>query len=329
MPLTIEAQGSFSIGGSVVRGACQDTLRGDHACVFYQVPSHPRQFPLVFLHGAGQSQRTWQTTPDGREGFQNVFLRRGFPVYLVDQPRRGTAGRSTVPVTITPAPDEHEIFERFRLGVWPDYFPGAQFPRDPESLNQYFRQITPDTGPFDLEVISDALAALLERIGPAVLVTHSQGGGPGWLAAIKSRNVRAIVSYEPGSNFVFPRGQVPPPMPAATSPLAALGVPAAQFEQFTRIPIMLVYGDNIAAQPVPQKGPDHWRVRLAMARSWAQAVNDQGGDASVVHLPEVGIHGNTHFPFSDLNNLQVADLLSSFLQRKQLDARIEPARTLT
>ncbi|HSV83762.1 MAG TPA: alpha/beta fold hydrolase [Ramlibacter sp.] len=328
-PLVIRAQGSFAVGGTVVRNpgsydpATQapagQTLRGDHATVTYQLPVDARPLPLVFLHGGGQCSRSWQTTPDGREGFQNLFLRRGFPVYLVDQPRRGNAGRSAHPGTIAPVPDEQRTFDGFRLGIWPDYFPGVQFPRDAESLDQYLRQGTPDTAPFDPEVIAAAMAALFERIGPGILVTHSQGGGPGWLSAIRSPKVRAIVSYEPGSNFIFPQGEVPPPLPAATAPLHALGVPREDFIALTRIPIVLYYGDNIAAAPVPQKGPDHWRVRLAMARLWAEAVNRHGGDARVVHLPELGIRGNTHFPFSDLNNLQVADLLSDFLRQKGLD----------
>ena len=64
---------------------------------------------------------------------------------------------------------------------------------------------------------------------------------------------------------------------------------------------------------------DQWRVRLAMARLWADAVNRRGGDVTVVHLPEAGIRGNTHFPFSDLNNLEIAGLLSKFLEKKGLD----------
>jgi len=56
-----------------------------------------------------------------------------------------------------------------------------------------------------------------------------------------------------------------------------------------------------------------------MARLWADAVNRRGGDVTVVHLPEIGIRGNTHFPFSDLNNLEIADLLSEFLKKKGLD----------
>lgn len=330
-PLIIHEQGSFAVGGTVIanpgiydpvtQGPAGQTLRGDHAQVSYQVPEDARRYPLVLLHGGGQFSRTWESTPDGREGYRNIFLRRGFPVYLIDQPRRGNAGRSTLPVTITPTPDEQRMFDHFRLGVWPNYYPDVQFPRDPESLNQYFRQMTPDTGPFEANVIADAVAALFHKIGAGILVTHSQGGGPGWFTAMKSRHVRAIVSYEPGSGFVFPHGEVPPPMPAATAPLEAVGVPLSDFKRLTKIPIVLFYGDNIAQQAVPQKGPDHWRVRLAMARVWAEAVNRHGGDANVVHLPERGIHGNTHFPFSDLNNLQIADLLSDFLARKRLDVR--------
>ena len=56
-----------------------------------------------------------------------------------------------------------------------------------------------------------------------------------------------------------------------------------------------------------------------MARLWAEAVNRQGGDVTVVHLPEIGIRGNTHFAFSDLNNLEIADLLSQWLKKMGLD----------
>lgn len=317
--LAIREQGSFTVGGRKITDADGKTFHGDHATVFYQVPVAARKFPLVFWHGAGQSSKTWETTPDGREGFQNLFVRRRFGVYLVDQPRRGRAGRSTEPASVMPARDEQTWFNIFRLGRWPDFYPGVQFSRDPAALEQYFRQMTPNTGPFDLEVNANAAAALFDRIGPGVLVTHSQGGGPGWLAAIKSPKVRAIVAYEPGSNFMFPEGEVPAPMSSAGDTLQAVAVPIAQFMAFTRIPITIVYGDNIPAQPVADAGRDQWRTRLAMARRWADAVNRRGGKVAVVHLPEHGIHGNTHFPFSDLNNVRIADLMSTFLSQHGLD----------
>lgn len=329
-PLTIAAQGSFSVGGTVRTEpgvfnpekpleAAGQSYHGDHAAVFYQVPVKAKKLPLVMWHGAGQSSRTWQTTPDGREGFQNIFLRRGFATYLIDQPRRGNAGRSMVEATLKPAADEQLWFNQFRIGQWPDYFAGVEFPRDAESLNQYFRQMTPNTGAYDATVISDAVSALFDRIGDGVLVTHSQSGGPGWLAAIKNAKVKAIVAFEPGSGFVFPEGEVPAPMPSSFDTLQGQAVPLADFMALTRIPIVIYYGDNIPEQPSAMPGQDSWRVRLAMARAWREAVNRHGGRVSLVHLPEIGIKGNTHFPFSDLNNLQIADLVSSFLHQNRLD----------
>ena len=105
-PLIIQEQGSFAVGGKVITNPgtfdpkhptpSGQTLHGDHAYVFYQIPESRRKLPLVFLHGTGQFSKTWETTPDGREGFQNIFLRRRFAVYLLDQPRRGNASRATV-----------------------------------------------------------------------------------------------------------------------------------------------------------------------------------------------------------------------------------------
>jgi hypothetical protein len=93
----------------------------------------------------------------------------------------------------------------------------------------------------------------------------------------------------------------------------------ADFMKLTKIPIIIFYGDNIPEKPIDNPGQDGWRVRLEMARKWRDAVNRHGGNVTVVHLPEVGIHGNTHFPFSDLNNKQVADLMSKFISEKKLD----------
>jgi hypothetical protein len=136
---------------------------------------------------------------------------------------------------------------------------------------------------------------------------------------MKNPNVRAIVAYEPGSNFVFPEGEVPAPMPSANGTLEGVPVPLADFMQLTKIPIVIYFGDNNPDEPTTSPGEDNWRVRLAMARLWRDAVNRRGGDVTLVHLPELGIRGNTHFPFSDLNNLQIADLMSEFLRKKALD----------
>ena len=257
-----------------------------------------------------------------------MFLRRGFPVYLVDQPRRGRAGNSTVAASIEPAPNDQLFFDQFRLGKWPSYFDNVQFDRRPETLDQFFRSITPNTGPYDAAVISDAMSALFAKTGPAILFTHSQGGGPGWLTAIKSANVKAIVAFEPGSGFIFPQGELPPAMPSAAGTLAPEAVSLAEFQKLTRIPIVIYYGDNFPAEPTTERGQDNWRVRLAMARLWVEAINKHGGDARLVHLPEIDIRGNTHFLMSDLNNVEIADLVSKFLAEKKLDYPLPPSRVV-
>jgi hypothetical protein len=220
---------------------------------------------------------------------------------------------------IIPTPDEQQWFDTFRIGIWPDYFKDVQFARDSTALEQYFRAMTPSMGPIDINVNVNAVSALFEKIGPAVLVTHSHSGGMGWLTAIKNQNVKAVVSYEPGSGFLFPDGEVPAPMPSSGGTLEAVGVQMREFMQLTKIPIVIYYGDFIPDEPNANPGQDGWRVRLEMARLWMDAVNRHGGDVTVLHLPEIGIKGNTHFPFSDLNNVKIADLMSEWLKEKGLD----------
>ena len=329
-PLMIQEQGSFAAGGKIVTtpgtfdprtptNPAGQTLHGDHAYVFYQIPVNAHKLPLVFLHGAGQFSKTWESTPDGREGFQNIFLRRGFGVYLVDQPRRGDAGRSTQETTISATTDDQLWFGNFRVGNWPDFFEGVQFPRDAESLNQYFRQMTPNTGPFDVQVVSDPEAAMFDTERPGIIVTHTQGPGGRTKTPNKTQNHPPKETKEPGSNFPFPEDEMPPALPSGIDTLEGVPVPLKDFMKLTRIPIIIYYGDFIPATRSEFPGPDHWRTRLQMARVWADAVNNKGGDVTVVHLPEIGIKGNTHFPFSDLNNLEIADLLSKWFHEKNLD----------
>ncbi len=331
-PLQIANQGSLAIGGTKktesgnfnINDALKQqgqTFHGDHAYAFYQIPVKAKKFPLVFLHGAGQSKKTWETTPDGREGFQNIFLRRNFSVYLLDQPRRGEAGKSMVETNIKPIADEQFWFTQFRLGNFPEYFPNVQFPKDAASLEQFYRQMTPNTGAFDANVVTEAVSSLFDKIGDGILLTHSQGGGPGWMTAIKNNKVKGIVAYEPYSGFVFPEGELPQPIQSSGlfGELKGTEIPLEDFKKLTHIPIIVYYGDNIAKEPTMVWNSDHWRSGLEMARLWAATVNKHGGDATFVHLPEKGIFGNTHFPFSDLNNEQIANELSSWLKLKKLD----------
>lgn len=332
-PITLQTQGSFMAGGQTItapgtyngfndpKNLAGNTLHGDHAYVFYQIPVRAKKYSLVFLHGYGQSGKSWETTPDGRDGFQNIFLRKGYKVFIVDQPRRGRAGRSTVAGNISAQPDDQLWYYNFRMGIYPNYYDNVAFPHDAESQRQFFMQMTPDTGGrAPEEVITAAMVAVMEKVGEGILVTHSAGGGPGWSTAIQSAKVKAVIALEPGT-FPFPENELPE-VEETTSPFPAAGTPVemADFLKLTKIPIVVYFGDNIPTgdKPVENWGFDNWRTRLNLARKWAQVMKKYGGDVEIVYLPDIGVEGNTHFLMADLNNSEVADAMEKWLKSKGL-----------
>ncbi|HRO45353.1 alpha/beta fold hydrolase [Agriterribacter sp.] len=323
--LIIKEQGAFSAGGTVVKSEGTfdalkpwnvpqggQTRHGDHADVFYQLPANSKQHSMVFLHGYGQSRRSWQTTADGREGFADIFLRKGYGVYLVDQPGRGDAGQTTKPGQITATPDDQTWFTQFRIGLYPSFNEGVQFPKDSTSLDRFYRMMTPNTGNVDETTIVNAMSAVFDKTGDGILFTHSAGGSPGWKTAIKNDHVKAIVAIEPGG-FTFPEGEVP------EGNRGGRGVPLNAFLKLTEIPIVVYYGDYIPKEETSAASLSFWRNVLTTAQQWAKVVNAHGGDVTIVHLPELGIKGNTHFIMSDLNSKEIADLLAKWLKEKGLD----------
>ncbi len=342
-PITIAQQGSFFVGGKKVQGVgSYDPTQGaantdpgqtywiDQMYVQYQIPENARKYPLILVHGGSGTGRVWETTPDGREGFQTLMLRRGFPVYIVDFPRRGRAGypsfnstfgnlagNQVVPNRTTQAGMQW-AWSRWRLGPkFPEVFPVQQFPMN--AVDSFLQHLVPTVSD-NADIISDALVKLLDKIGPAVVVTHSQSGLFGWLAGARSPNVKGIVAYEPG--FVFKQGEVPPAIPMFKgSQPSGTPVTPTEFAKLASIPLQVVYGDNIPKQPIPDLVADGRRAQVVTSVMFVDALNRQGGQASVLHLPDVGLFGNSHFMFSDLNNVQVADQLSKFLTAKGLDVR--------
>lgn len=325
--ITIAKQGHFSVGGQTIQRpgtydnskfvgwATQEetgqSYRADHAFVDFQIPADGKKMPLVYVHGFGGSGVGWQMTPDGRDGFATLMLRRGWSSYVVDLPGRGRAGRTSATTTVKPVADEMFWFDIWRIGIWPNYNEGVQFPRDSVSLSQFFRELTPDISDHRQDL--PALGALAERIGEHILITHSAGGFPGWMSAMQNEEVKGVVSYEPGG-FVFPEGEVPDPIAGLTGGASGIPVPAEQFERLTKIPIILYFGDYIPETPSKNLGDENWRVRLQMARKFVDAINRHGGNATLVELPKIGIYGNTHFLMQDLNNAELADLLDTWLQ---------------
>ncbi len=132
--LQIEEQGSFAVGGTVLTDSLGHKYHGDHAYVFYQKPVDARKYPLVFAHGVGQFSKTWETTPDGRARVSEYISSQRF-LHLACRPASpGKCRTEYGAVTLEPVFDEEEWFNRFRVGIYPDYFEGVQFKSRPGSL---------------------------------------------------------------------------------------------------------------------------------------------------------------------------------------------------
>ncbi|MCC8067491.1 MAG: alpha/beta fold hydrolase [Clostridiales bacterium] len=321
--LVIAEQGIFSAGGTVITSEGTfdpdnyytsregSTSHVDHANVYYQIPEEETGLPMVFLHGYGQSRVAWMTTPDGREGWSDLFLRMGHSVWLIDQPRRGEAGQTSVAGTISTEPSDQTWYTQFRIGTYLNdeftYNEGSQFPQGEDVLDQFFSQMTPDTGMdsvngdqnIDTTVVAQAVAAAIdeiyERTGQdSILVTHSQGGIPGWETVLYTDHVAAIVAIEPGS--------------AAT---VDSDVYNALLEQ--DIPITFCYGDYIGEEYTDVPAAMLWSYMASTADSFTEAYNAAGGNSTVVRLPEEGITGNSHFMFQELNNDVIAEHVEAWI----------------
>lgn len=322
--LMIASQGMFSSGGTVtdpVEGEYDptsnwmdatragNTAHVDHANVLYQIPVNDNGNPIVYLHGYGQSRMGWMTTPDGRDGWSNIFLRNGHAAFLVDQPRRGEAG-STTSMTADGFLDawaedskdykagDQAWYTHFRIGrVAPERYEGSQFPEGDEAQNQFFRQMTPNTGTFDQAVEAAALSEVMEDVvqmtgNKAIYITHSQGGGVGWDTDMS--NVAAVVAIEPG------------------------GTPQEGSDQFNallenNIPVIIYFGDYIDNGPEDIMSTGFWAGVREGAYAFAEAYNAAGGDATVVNLPDEGITGNSHFMFQEMNNDVIAAHIENWL----------------
>jgi pimeloyl-ACP methyl ester carboxylesterase len=309
-PIAIEKQGSFFVAGKTIHTTTGNDTDAksvqnpghatiDQMYVQYQVPAQRRyKLPIVMMHGGGHHGIVYDTTPDGREGWQTYFLRRGFAVYVVDGVNRGRSGyditdtslarQGTKPASAIPAMNRysHErAWTQFRIGPSLGVaHPRSQFPV--EAFNQYAAQLVPAwRDPTELERNVAGLTALIDRIGPAILLTWSQSGMFGLRTAVQRPNlVKAVISLEPST--ISPEGVTPELTPANLKTLA-------------NTPILLQVGDYDAP-------------RIASLKKFAASIGHQ---TSVLALTEEGIFGNGHVVMIEKNNLQVADLLIQRLER--------------
>jgi pimeloyl-ACP methyl ester carboxylesterase len=316
--IVLRGMGSFHVGGRVIEisgrpvteivrvpGGPPSKLdpngryQVEQMYVQYFLPKNRKaRLPLLMWHGGGLTGATYETTPDGREGWLNMFVRNGWDVYVSDAVERGRSGFASPdvwkgePVFIT----QTDPFERFRIGAGAGSFdpdptkrkplPGNQFPLD--AYDSFTKQIVPRWLTTDDAVLA-AYIALVDRVCPCVLLTHSQGGPFGFKAAqARPGKIKAVVAVEPAS-----AGNV--------DKAAAL----------KDSPVLMVFGDYIDQD-------SRWVSYRNTDLGYAAAIRTAGGSVDVISLPDIGIKGNSHMMMMDRNNAAIADVIQKWLVGKKL-----------
>jgi hypothetical protein len=316
-PLTIKEQGSFFVGGekktvsSPAAGpipAQSGDITVNQMYVQYQIPMNgERHVPVVMVHGCCLSSKTWETTPDGRMGWSEYFVRKDRSVYLADQVSRARSGfdpTAFADVRSGKAPPSqmpgilsasHQVgWTVFRFGPkYGEVFPDEQFPM--EAVEEFYKQMIPDlnsTLPQNPNPTWTQMAALGKKLGGAVLMGHSESGFfPEQAALIDASGIKGIVSIE---------------MPCVTN------FAAGQLGTLAKIPTLIMFGDHLADVT---GGPANWQQSFETCQTFVDQLKKVGGDATMMHLPALGIKGNSHMLMQDKNSDRLADLVIDWIDR--------------
>jgi pimeloyl-ACP methyl ester carboxylesterase len=351
-PLSIAKQGYLFAGGKYSTDGNQQVLSG-HLYAEYQIPSpQTHSWPVVMVHGGGQTGTNFTGTPDGREGWAQYFLRRGYAVYVVDQPGRGRAAYEAraygpaTPVNFETARSRFAAPERFNL--WPQarlhtQWPGKAEPGDP-MFDQFYSSQVPAIQDFTLQqrLNRDAIIALLDTIGPSILLTHSQSGTFGWpVADARPDLVKAIVAVEPNgppfydvTNLGAPewfrdtptnaRSWGPTAVPLTYAP------PAASASDLTMVRQPTADGPDLVrcwlqatpARQLPKLATVPVLVLTGEASYHApydhctvKFLEQAGVHPTFVKLADAGIRGNGHMMMIEKNNHEIAALIDRWLDK--------------
>ncbi|GAA5233633.1 hypothetical protein FOZ76_07925 [Verticiella sediminum] len=318
-PLVLESRGSFFVGGEQVDKTAvelgsfgpDDRITINQMYVEYMIPDGAAKVPVVMVHGATLSGKTYDTTPDGRMGWYEYFVRKSHPVYVVDQVGRARSGfdqsafnnvrAGRMPPEQQPnllrLADRFGSWTNFRIGPEPGKpFPQTQFPL--EATDNLSRQSVPDLlGPSRAPNPTwKALSDLALQIDGAVLLTHSQSGPyPLQSALIDAKGIRGIVMVEPGTCNASVH---------TDDEIAVLA----------KTPIFILFGDYLSS-PTKLPGPT-WEDRYNDCKAFEDRVDAAKGDVRLMSTVETGVRGNSHMMMMDRNNLQIADLILAWIDEK-------------
>ena len=347
--LEIAQQGYLFAGGKYVDGPDGKYMQGQ-SYVEYQIPknrTHP--YPIVMIHGGGQSGSNFTGTPDGREGWAQYFLKQGYAVYVVDQPGRGRAALHSAYGETVQRPTswvQQQFTAPERSNLWPQailhtQWPGTGMAGDP-AFDQFYAEQLPAIASFpkQQELNRDAGVALLDKIGPSILLTHSQSGAFGWpIADARPNLVKAIVAVEPsgppvrdavfkgGPNY-FENGPQSKPWGLAAVKLTYGGVSDAselafvQREKPDSPDLMRCWRQKEPARPLSnlQRIPvviisSEASYHASYDHCTAQFLAQAGVKNDFVRLAERGIKGNGHMMMLEKNNLAIAAVIADWLKQ--------------
>ena len=212
LPTIAAKRSAFFVGGSYSGEADKEIMRGQMYVEHLAPKKVTQKYPLVLVHGAAQTSINWMNTPDGRKGWAEYFMEKGYAIYMIDQPARGRSAwhpnvdgglRTFTAQQIERQFTAPEVYKAWPQAVKHNQWPGsgARAGRMGDPIFDQFFASQVQSLASDLETQEKMLAAsgaLLDRIGPAILVTHSQGGMLGWvMAEARPALVKGIMTIEP------------------------------------------------------------------------------------------------------------------------------------
>ena len=254
------------------------------------------RYPLLLVHGGGLTGVTYETKPDGQPGWQSFFLEAGHDVYVSDAVERGRASWARYPEIFTSEPiarTKREAWELFRIGPIGSYparaaHPGQQFPV--EAFDQFAKQGVPRWATNDAATIA-AYEAYFRKVGPCVVVAHSQGGNLVLTAGLRVPElIKGYVLVEISGT----------PDPAKTDVTV-----------LKHVPHLFVWGDYLANSPL-------WTQMTGNVARYRDALRAAGGSAEWLELPAAGITGSSHMIMMDRNSDAVAALIQDWIGRHAL-----------
>jgi pimeloyl-ACP methyl ester carboxylesterase len=309
--------------------------------------THP--YPVVMVHGGTMSGTNFTGTPDGREGWVQYFVRQGYAVYVVDQVGRGRSGYLAAAYGPMHNVERSNALPRFvaqeKYKLWPQavlhtQWPGTGDPDDPATVQLAASQMPAIVDFAEQQILNrDALIALLDKIGPAILLTHSQAGAYGWpVADARPHLVKAILAIEPngppfynvefiGAPDYFKQGSLalpygitgvpltysPPVKDASELKIAqqdkadgpdlvrcyAQAEPARQLPNLQKMPILVLTSEASYHAPY-----DHCTVKY---------LRQAGINLTFIRLADLGIRGNSHVMMLEKNNKEIAGVIAKWL----------------